>query len=590
MRHPVLVLGAAPRIALPIARSLRRNRLPVMIVTASSREPRLHSAAIEECWRIPDAEEEPDEFLRALRELIDRWRPDLLVPTNDTALAAVTRHYYELAGKLAIACPPPPIVNQVLDKGLTLDLGCKCQIAVPETLRVDNASGLEEAARKLNFPLIAKPQTKYRESSLKVTRFNSLAELHAFVSRHKGLPPMLLQRLVAGEGIGIELLRHGGHCIATFQHRRRKEFPYSGGVSVVAVSEAPDAALVEQARRLLDALEWEGVAMVEFKVDPESGRAVLMEVNGRFWGTIALPVQAGIDFPLYVWQIAHGETPRVPPHYEVGACWRWSAGYVRRLHGVAAGAVKPGAKGARLRDDLWHSGADFAPSVRDALWTASDPLPAIQEMAQALGEIARSDLRWLRTRLFPVRSDPSPGSGGQPGRRERAARVFMGLLRASRLRDGRIPRKARKIVFVCHGNIMRSPMCEQLFLKGIGEGASGFQVISAGLNAVPGKGADPRAVKVAFEFGISLAGHQARPVTGEMLEQADIVFAMDFRNEAQLLARHPDMWRKVRLLGACALDSQKREIPDPYWGDEAEVRRCYQELDQCIRNLVKAFW
>ena len=54
--------------------------------------------------------------------------------------------------------------------------------------------------------------------------------------------------------------------------------------------------------------------MVEFKVNPNDGSAVLMEVNGRYWGTISLPIFAGMDFPWYHWQVAHGERPEIPVH------------------------------------------------------------------------------------------------------------------------------------------------------------------------------------------------------------------------------------------------------------------------------------
>ena len=63
---------------------------------------------------------------------------------------------------------------------------------------------------------------------------------------------------------------------------------------------------------------------------------------------------------------------------------------------------------------------------------------------------------------------------------------------------------------------------------------------------------------------------------------------MDFENEAHLLARYPQAFRKVFMLRSYADSSNRQvEIPDPYWGDEADVRGCYQILEECIRNLVK---
>ena len=423
-------------------------------------------------------------------------------------------------------------------------------------------------------------------------RFQDISDLKRFWSQHRDLPPILLQNYVPGHGVGIEILLHRGKCLAAFQHRRLRELPYTGGVSVVAVAEAADPLLVERACELLQALQWEGVAMVEFKADPHTRKAVLMEVNGRFWGSLSLPIEAGIDFPFYVWQLAHGETPSVPSTYDVGARWRWSAGYLRRpAWGVFPTALRRGAAGTALRRDIFGSPGDFAPVVRDALWSVFDPMPAVLELAQACKDMVCGDLRSLRKRLVQDRAKPILQTG-RIGRRDRAVYFAMRLLRAlRRRRDQRRKNspKAQNFLFICYGNIMRSPMCEALFLKNLEVSRpDGVSVISAGLNAVPGRATELRARKVATEFGISLEKHLAQMVTVEMVGWADIIFVMDFENEAHLLARYPRIFRKVFMLRSYDDNSNRQvEIPDPYWGDEAEVRACYRILDECIRNLVK---
>src|SRR5207245_8993362 len=109
--------------------------------------------------------------------------------------------------------------------------------------------------------------------------------------------PVLLQRWVEGIGEGFFALRWGGRTVAMFAHRRLREKPPVGGVSVYRESIPLDDALVGPGLRLLDALDWQGVAMVECKRDLISGRHVIMEVNGRFWGSLQLAIDAGVDFP-----------------------------------------------------------------------------------------------------------------------------------------------------------------------------------------------------------------------------------------------------------------------------------------------------
>jgi hypothetical protein len=107
--------------------------------------------------------------------------------------------------------------------------------------------------------------------------------------------PLILQQRIVGPGTGIFLLLWDGRVRAVFAHRRLREKPPAGGVSVYRESIVADPALVERSRRLLARLHWQGVAMVEFKIDAFTGTPYLMEINGRFWGSLQLAIDAGID-------------------------------------------------------------------------------------------------------------------------------------------------------------------------------------------------------------------------------------------------------------------------------------------------------
>ena len=80
-------------------------------------------------------------------------------------------------------------------------------------------------------------------------------------------------------------------------------------MSVYRESIAADPALVERSRRLLEHFGWQGVAMVEYKVDERTGTPMLMEINGRFWGSLQLAVDAGVDFPRLLIECAEGTAP-----------------------------------------------------------------------------------------------------------------------------------------------------------------------------------------------------------------------------------------------------------------------------------------
>ncbi len=406
MKRPVLILGVEPRITIPIARSLHGHGVPVDVASLSAAEPAPRSRAVAAFVRLPSPDHETEDQSRAcvqlLTRLISQRGYDMLIPATDAALALVSKHDARLRELLHVACPPPNVVERVLDKLLTLDFARRAGIRAPSTYRVANVSELEVLSHQLRFPLVAKPYHKSRETDFKVRYFQSYESLHQALADDDQLGSrILLQEFAEGDGVGIEMLMHNGEPLAIFQHRRLKEVPASGGAAAVAIAEPPKPTLVDQALALLRALEWEGVAMVEFRYDRTQLQSSLMEVNGRYWGTLALPIQSGVEFPWYEWQIAHGEKPAVPRTYSVGARWRWSAGYIRRWHGLAKSSARKVLKHPAVLKELVPSYADL--STRDALWDSADPMPAIVELLRTAKALAVSDVMGTLRALRPGR-------------------------------------------------------------------------------------------------------------------------------------------------------------------------------------------
>jgi len=170
--------------------------------------------------------------------------------------------------------------------------------------------------------------------------------------------------------------------------------------------------------------------------------------------------------------------------------------------------------------------------------------------------------------------------------RLRALDTF-GITRLEKLQP---PRTARSFLFVCFGNIMRSPMCEALMKRAVSSWTRETTVASAGLHAVPGRPAHPWAVAAAKESGICLEHHRAKALTEEMVTKAEVIFAMDYQNMVQLRSRYPEAKNKVFMLGTYAGRNHRSvEISDPYYSGEDGTRQCYKTLEACINNLVSSF-
>jgi predicted ATP-grasp superfamily ATP-dependent carboligase len=117
---------------------------------------------------------------------------------------------------------------------------------------------------------------------------------------------MVIQELIppGGDTYGFEgLFNKNSEPRAVFVHKRLREFPITGGPSTLRVG-VDNEEVKELGIRLLQALQWYGLAMVEFKVDPRDNRPKLMEINGRFWGSLPVSIASGVDFPYLLCKLA----------------------------------------------------------------------------------------------------------------------------------------------------------------------------------------------------------------------------------------------------------------------------------------------
>jgi predicted ATP-grasp superfamily ATP-dependent carboligase len=275
------------------------------------------------------------------------------------------------------------------DKGGLLDVARTIGLGVPVQILVRSPEERPDVT-SLRFPVVLKPYRSVSAGMKHPVRHASdpAALDSALAALPTGAFPVLIQERVVGFGVGLFLLVWDGRLEAAFAHRRLLEKPPSGGVSVRCESIEPDSGLLEQAERLLSILRWQGVAMVECKVDRESGRAYLMEVNGRFWGSLQLAIDAGVDFPVQLVRLALGQ-PTVPVStWKPGTRLRWTLGEID--HVVTRLRRSPGS--LALPPDLPSigsvvSGILTAPftGFRGEVLRWNDPAPALREAITWLG-------------------------------------------------------------------------------------------------------------------------------------------------------------------------------------------------------------
>jgi predicted ATP-grasp superfamily ATP-dependent carboligase len=256
----------------------------------------------------------------------------VLPVTEPSALALLD----EPALASRIPMPSRATFDEVNDKVRLLERATSLGVDVPRFVTLSEA-GDPRARTWEGFPAVVKParsvvgtverrrKTAVRFVSDAAALTSTLAELSADAF------PVMVQERLEGAGMGVFLLMDRGERVAEFAHRRIREKPPEGGVSVYRESIRAPAVLVEQAERLLRSFEWTGVAMVEFKHDEATNRYGLMEINGRFWGSLQLAVDAGVDFPRLLVDRFLQLSREVCGDYRLGVRSRWEWGDVDHL-------------------------------------------------------------------------------------------------------------------------------------------------------------------------------------------------------------------------------------------------------------------
>jgi predicted ATP-grasp superfamily ATP-dependent carboligase len=296
----VLVTDAGRGSAIAVIRSLGRRGIEVVAADHDPRSPGFRSRYATRRLVLPDPAVAPDAVVDVLQAEAAAGRVDLIVPVSDEIMLPLSQARERFAGLCELAIPAPDALARVGDKRATMELARSVGVPTPRTAVVATAAQALAAAPELGWPLVLKPMASrlYRDGAVErfeVSYANGPDELAQRMAGLEGRCDVLLQEYSAGEGHGVELLLDAGRVLMAFQHRRLHEVPITGGASALRESVAVDPVLLDHATRLMAALEWTGLAMVEFRVGPAG--PVLMEVNGRIWGSLPLAVKSGVDFP-----------------------------------------------------------------------------------------------------------------------------------------------------------------------------------------------------------------------------------------------------------------------------------------------------
>ena len=300
----ILITDANSKTTLGIIRSLGRLNIKVFLLAKSKIDLSIKSKY---CKGFIVSNPINTEYINSY---IKSNKIKLIIPigAESTLYFSSNREYFN--NSLLEFLPSKDQIKLSYSKKSTYDFAKDIGIKIPKTYYPRSVDSIKEYKDIVSYPVVIKwlyevgkniVDYAYNPNDL-VEKYKDMCHTYEF-REESGLP--MLQEYVSGVGVGYFALFHHGDFVSDYQHMRLREVPPTGGASVSAIT-INNNSLKKQGRLILESLKWNGVAMVEFKLD-HKGCLYLMEINSKFWGSHDLGLAAGVNFPFLMTRIAQNK-------------------------------------------------------------------------------------------------------------------------------------------------------------------------------------------------------------------------------------------------------------------------------------------
>jgi len=384
----VLILDGQQRNVLSCVRSLEKEGHVVDVGACKKDALCFSSRFTAGKWLYPDPAEQPDTFLEVLLKKVRATRYDLVLPFIDASTKIIVDAQDMIRQYVPLHVPQPESFHLAFDKAATFKLAKRMNIPMPATWFPESIEDAVEIAKNINYPFIIKPRKSSGSRGLKIVKnFAEFGKKYAKTDRE--YPRPIIQEFIPlKDAVGFVCLYGKDRTLKAFcQHRRLHEFPLTGGPSTLRETILDDR-LTDSGTRLLGELGWQGPAMVEFRVDARDNIPKLMEINPRLWGSIALHIAAGINFPDLIFNEANSQSYFPVSSYAVGmkAKWLLPGEILYFLANLRHGRIKA--------DALKWWGEN---QILDIL-SSEDPMPAVMMMKNLFKAVF--NLKTLKHSIF----------------------------------------------------------------------------------------------------------------------------------------------------------------------------------------------
>ena len=538
----IIVIGSSTKSAAYTIKQLSMYGLNVTVY-AWLDSPLRHSKYVNKYILAQSPDRDVKAFADGLLKYLELNKIDCLLAINDQALEICKLYYDQLSNYTKIIGINHSFTDEYAhSKYELIKVAAPLGIKSPDTILISQLSDVEGRRNEFTFPCIVKPASTniLKDNHLfyfRVSRVNSYEQLVDYVREHVSNVNILVQKIIPGYGIGYNIIAKDGEVLNEYIHRRLHEYigesTYRESVSV------EEYGLKEKAHALIKKINWNGVAMLEFRIDGND--AYIMEINGRFWGSIEVSVRCGLNYPvqLYEMQYLNKEIERGLPvkHVRVRNLKEEIINNIRYV--VQQKSLKNLFKWFGTLKGVFASNEFIEDNVFD------DPKFVLACYYYSIKLVWSRVVDELGLKSVSIAKHQAP-----------------------------VAEKNLVIAFACTGNICRSPFAEYYARKFNPQ----HSYFSFGISTVDNRLSPVNAVNAAELMGVDISKFSSASFDRQKVEQADYIFVMDRLNFYNLRQKGIDE-KKIFFL-------DEIEIADPYGKPVEEFSKAYQQIIKCIKQKL----
>jgi D-aspartate ligase len=361
---------------LGVIRSLGRQGIPVKTIDHELSIARF--SRYSRAFNLAPHPAEEFQYVRFLEQYAqglgrEKW---VIYANNDSVVRILAKHRDRLKNYYRVPTPDWEVIQNVYNKKNSYQLAESIGIPIPRTYYPKNMSEIEELI--LNYPVVIKPATRdfffarFRKKAILVRNSDELRQNYRVISQVIPSSEIMIQEFIPAGPKNLYSFCpffKDGKAVASIMARRARQHPMDFGQATTYAEVVIIPELEEYGTRFLSAINYYGLAEVEFMYDPRDSRYKFLEVNARVWGWHTLAIGAGLDLPYLLYKDMIGQAP-------VSSSSARSMKWIRSITDVPTSLLEI-LKGRMSINEYIGS---LKGDMEFAVFAADDPLPFIAEL------------------------------------------------------------------------------------------------------------------------------------------------------------------------------------------------------------------